>query len=248
VIAGFLLRNARHGGNVQILHSSQITSIPAWAHQLATLTRLAWSDQHGRCWFPYLPLTTQAEWLTHVAHDWASGAMHSWVAVVDGQIVSHVALLNKGTYWEMGRMVAMNAPHGATHELCRQCIAWCRKHNIHARMECTQAHTRTQQHALMVDMRFAGIGTLDEIDGVRWDIIFFDTLEGVPSFKPRPGVLADPLGIEIACADSDLPRLWEISHLLRTDRGGVLPPTHFHILPVLADSVRRIITLNSLAA
>jgi len=230
---------------VQILHSSQIpSSIPDWAHQLADLTRLAWSDQGGRCWFPYLPLTTEAEWLTHIAPDWATGAMHSWVAVVDGRIVSHAALLNKGTHWEMGRMVAHAAPHGATHELCRRAIAWCREHNIHARMECTQAHTRTQQHALMVGMRFAGLGTLDEIDGVRWDIIFFDTLEGVPAFEPREGIIADPIGEKMLCTESDRARLREISPILRTDRGGMLPPTHFHILPELLDPVHKIIELN----
>lgn len=234
---------------MQVLHSSEISSIiPDWAHQLAELTRKAWSDEQGRCWFPYLPLTTEGEWRGHVAHDWATGAMHSWVAVEGGKIVSHAALLNKGTHWEMGRMVAVGAPHGATHELCRRCIAWLREHNIHARMECTQAHTRTQQHALMVGMRFAGLGTLDEIDGVRWDIIFFDTLEDRPAFEPRAGIIADPIGELVVCTDSDRARLREISHILRTDRGGALPPTHFHILPELLNPVHRIIELNTTAA
>lgn len=173
--------------------------------------------------------------------------MHSWVAVVNRKIVSHTAVLNKGTHWEMGRMVAVGAPHGATHELCRRAIAWLREHHIHARMECTQAHTRTQQHALKVGMRFAGLGTLDEIDGVRWDIIFFDTLEGVSAFEPRAGIIADPIGKVMICTDSDRTRLCEISRILRTDRGGELPPTHFHILPELEDSVRGIIALNTTA-
>ena len=234
---------------MQVLHSSQIAAlIPDWAHQLATLTRLAWSDQDDRCWFPYLPLTTQEEWLTRVAHDWATGKMHSWVAVVNGQIVAHAALLNNAKHWEMGRMGAMNAPHGSMHELCRRCITWCREHNIHARMECTQAHTRTQQHALMMGMRFAGLGTLDEIDGVRWDIIFFDTLEGVAPFQPRRGLIADPLGVQVFCTDSDRARLCEISRILRTDRGGLLPPTHFHILPGLLSTVQEIIVLNTATA
>ena len=233
---------------MHVLHSSQIAAlIPNWAHQLATLTRLAWSDQAGKCWFPYLPLTTEAEWLTHVAHDWATGNMHSWVAVVNGQIVSHTALLNKGTHWEMGRMVAMNAPHGATHKLCRRAIAWCREHNVHARMECTQAHTRTQSHALMVGMRFAGLGTLEEIDGVRWDIIFFDTLEETAPVQPRPGLIANPLEVQMESSVADRARLRQVSRILRTDRGGTLPPTYFHILPELEDCVRGIIALNPLA-
>ena len=231
---------------MQILHSSLFpTLIPDWAHQLAELTRIAWSDQHGHCWFPYLPLTTEHEWLTRVAGDWATGAMHSWVSVVDGQIVSHAALLNKGTYWELGRLVAHNAPHGATHALCEERCRFYRANNIHARMECTQAHTRAQWHAAQCGMRFAGIGTLDVIDGVNWDIVFFDTLEDTTPFQPRPGVLADPLGHEILCTSRDRARLQEISGILTTQRGGTLPPTRFHILPELENSVREIIRLNT---
>ena len=229
---------------MRILHSSQIpTAVPDWATQLAELTRLAWASPDGHSHFPYLPLTQRDEWLTQVAEDWATGVMHSWVVLHDGQICSHAALLNKGTHWELGRLVAHKAPRGATHEMCKVRLKHCQASGIHARMECTQAHTRAQNHAARVGMRFAGIGFLEKIDGVDWDIIFFDTLEA-PAFIPQPGILADPLGVVLHCMDSDKVRLRQINHILTTDVGGVLPPTRFHVLPKLIDTVRRIIQLN----
>ncbi len=230
---------------MELLHSSQIpTVIPDWATQLAELTRLAWTSPDGRCHFPYLPLTQRDEWLTKVASDWTSGVMHSWVVLHEGRICSHAALLNKGAHWELGRLVAHQAPRGTTHELCKVRLNYCRAKRIHARMECTQAHTRAQRHAARVGMRFAGIGFLDKIDGVDWDIIFFDTLD-LPAFHPRPGILADPNGVALHCRDQDRTRLHQIRHIITTDVGGALPPTRFHVLPELMDTVQRIIQLNA---
>jgi len=234
---------------VHILHSSQIPlAIPTWAEQLAELTRIVWTDARGAFIFPYKDLQDPTHWKTVVAHQWATGLMHSWVAVVNGRIVSHSALVNKGTHWELGRLMAHNAPHTTTHTLCEARLAFCRAHNIHARMECTQAHTRAQWHASSVGMRFAGIGFLDVIDGVNWDIIFFDTLTDRPAFEPTAGILGDPLGKELICTDADQARLSEISRILSTDRGGALPPTRFHVLPELLEPVQRIIELNTTPA
>jgi hypothetical protein len=110
-------------------------------------------------------------------------------------------------------------------------------------MECTQAHTRAQELAAAVGLRFAGVGFLDQIDGINWDIIFFDTLDG-PAFEPRPGVLADPLGVQQYCSASDRVRLHEIREIISTERGGTLPPQKFHVLPQLRPTVERIIELN----
>lgn len=232
---------------MDIIHSSRIPStIPHWAFQLAELTRMAWTGSDGKCYFPYLPLTQETEWLSNIAQAWAEGRMHSWVLHDQGKILSHAALINRGSYWELGRLVAHNAPPGGTHTLCKERLAFCRKEGINARMECTQAHIRSQEHAMMVGMRFAGIGFLDVIDGVNWDIIFFDTLSSTP-FSPRPGVLGDPLGKTLYCEEKDRARLREISHILTTDRGGGLPPKYFHIHPELFLPVQQIILLNTLA-
>lgn len=232
---------------MEILDSDQIPHvIPDWAKQLAELTRKAWMGAGNKCYFPYLPLTTEEEWKTHVLKDWITGKMRSWVLVVNKRIVSHAALVDKGAYWELGRLVANKAPSGGTRELCKARLAYCRARKIHARMECTQAHTRAQAHAAALGMRFAGIGFLDVIDGVNWDIIFFDTLEE-EAFVPRKGVLANPLGIEQPCRLQDKKRLHEISHILSTDRGGILPPRKFHVLPELLEPVQRIIILNTSA-
>lgn len=234
---------------MQVLHSSQIPqTITNWTEQLAELTRHVWTGADGKFIFPYTALKDPTHWETVVAQQWSSGLMHSWVAVIDGRIVSHAALVNKGTHWELGRLMAHGAPHGTTHALCEIRLAFCREMGIHARMECTQAHTRAQWHAQAVGMRFAGIGFLDVIDGVNWDIIFFDTLVDRPAFNPVAGLLGDPLGVELQCADKDQTRLREISHILSTYRGGALPPTKFHVLSELFEQVQRIILLNTIAA
>jgi hypothetical protein len=230
---------------MHIVHSSEIPSIPNWAHQLAELTRLAWTGTDGRCYFPYFPLTTEREWATHVLAQWMEGSMHSWVGVVDGRIVNHAALVNNGTHWELGRLVSHCAPSGGTLELCRHRLAWCRARNIHARMECTQAHTRAQELAAAVGLRFAGLGFLDQIDGVDWDIVFFDTLDRATEFVPRAGLLANPLGVEHPCIERDRTRLRQIRGILSTDRGGPLPPQQFHVLPRLRPVVEKIIGLNT---
>jgi hypothetical protein len=229
---------------MDIVHSSQIPSrIPDWAEQLATLTRVAWTGDDGKCYFPYIPLTQADLWRTKVYADWIEGRMHSWVLVVDDRIVSHAALVDKGVYWELGRLVARNAPRGGTNAVCVERLRFCREQKIHGRMECTQAHTRAQRHAARVGMRFAGLGFLDKIDGVNWDIVFFDTLESAP-FVPRRGVLGDPLGVELVCTDADRVRLCQIKSILTTESGGALPPARFHVLPELLESVRLIIDLN----
>lgn len=228
---------------MHIVHSSEIPSIPNWAAQLAMLTRLAWTGKDGRCYFPYLPLTRPAEWRTIIRAQWEMGMLHSWVGVVDGCIVNHAALVNKDTHWELGRLVSHGAPKGGTLELCRHRLKWCRDREIHARMECTQAHTRAQELAAAVGLRFAGVGFLDQIDGVNWDIIYFDTLDR-PAFTPRAGVLADPLGVTQYCETSDRVRLQVIREIISTERGGALPPQMFHVLPQLRPAVERIIELN----
>jgi hypothetical protein len=228
---------------MHIVHSSEIPSILNWAEQLADLFRIAWTGADGHCYFPYRPLTEATEWRTTVLQNWQQGLAHSWVGVVDGRIVNHAALINKRTHSELGRLVSYRAPKGGTLELCRHRLDWCRERNIHARMECTQAHTRAQELAAAVGLRFAGVGFLDQIDGINWDIIFFDTLDG-PSFEPRPGVLADPLGVEHRAGVRDRLRMHQIKRILSTERGGALPPQNFHVLPELRASVERIIELN----
>lgn len=235
-----------YGGTMEILHSSHIPLIiPNWAEQLATLTRNAWTGKDGHCYFPYLPLTTALEWRTVVARTWRTKRMHSWVLHSGGKILSHAALIDKGTHWELGRLVAHNAPRGGTHEVCEARMAFCREQGIDAQMECTQAHTIAQWHATQCGMRFAGLGFLDVIDGVNWDIIYFDTRTDLPPFEPTRGILSNPLGVTFPCSEADSLRLSQISKTLTTNRGGTLPPTRFHILPELLEPVQRIIELNT---
>lgn len=230
---------------MQIIRSDLIPdTVPNWPEKLSELTRIAWTGPDGKCHFPYKPLTTAEFWRDAIGKGWQDGSIVSWVLLDEGRIASHAALLDKGTHWELGRLMSHRAGKHGTSALCQERIAFTRERGIHARMECTQAHTSAQWHADQVGMRFAGIGFLDKIDGVNWDIIFFDTLD-VPEFVPIPGILGDPLGQAITCTPQDQKRLLEISQTITTDRWESLPPKQFHLLDRLVEPVRRIIELNT---
>jgi len=230
---------------MQIVRSDRIPEkIPDWPVKLAELTRIAWTGPDGKCHFPYKPLITPEFWEREIGRGWSDGSIVSWVLVDNGRIASHAALLDKGTRWELGRLMSHRAGAGGTAAVCRERIEFTKVRGIHARMECTQAHTSAQWHADHVGMRFAGIGFLDKIDGVSWDIIFFDTLD-VPEFEPRAGILGDPLGQAIECTPGDRLRLIEISQTMTTDRWEPLPPRKFHVLPRLLEPVKKIIELNT---
>lgn len=217
-----------------------------WATQLAELTRLAWTGRDGRCYFPYRPLIEANEWETKVKITWESGAMHSWVLADDqGRFIAHAALVQKPGYWELGRWVAHpNAPKGAMTRLCEEAMTYARKIGLRVQVECTQAHTSSQIICERLGLRFAGIGVLDRIEDIPWDILYFDT-DSSPPFSPKAGLLANPLGRELRAEAGHQTRLREISQILTTDRGGELPPTRFHALPHLIAPIRSIIALNT---
>ena len=121
---------------MKILRSEDIPRVvPDWAKQLSDLTRIAWTGDDGHCYFPYLPLTQAHFWKEVIASGWADGSMESWVLVVDDRIVTHAALVNKDTHWELGRLLAVNAPEGGTREVCKERLAFLRAKGVQARME-----------------------------------------------------------------------------------------------------------------
>ncbi len=230
---------------MQIIEVAQILEQRSWAHQLADLTRIAWTGKDGRCHFPYRPLTGAYEWETNVRRAWQGEAMHSWVLIdAKGRFLAHVALVKKNGYWELGRWVALPfAPKGSVTLLCQEAMRFVMAQNLLIQVECTQAHTSSQKICTRLGLRFAGIGILGQIEGVTWDIIYFDSL-ATPAFVPRAGILADPLHHEVRCKEEHRARLRELPDILTTDRGGELPPTRFHLLPELVAPVRSIIALN----
>jgi len=231
---------------MHILKSTEISGIPNWHVQLADLTSKAWSDPDGKSVFPYVPLTTAEFWRGQILEDWKQKRMYSWVLVDDQQIVAHIALINRGEHWEIGRALAFqDSPHGSATRLALARQEFIDSHGLMVQAECTQAHTTTQwicRHHLR--MRFAGIGVLKQVDGVWWDIIYFDN-QNSPDFEPRPGILADPLGNEINVHNGMLARISQIAEIITTDRGGKLPPDRFHVLPELEERVRMIIDMNT---
>lgn len=231
---------------MNIIHTSQIPTHADWAAQLARLTRTAWSSADGRCHFPYRPLTEADEWTRVVCSAWEAQTMHSWVLVDDaGRFQAHAALVQKSGYWELGRWVALpNAPKGAVTKLCEVAMAFARAKNLRIQVECTQAHTASQKICVRLGLRFAGIGILGNIEGVTWDIIYFDSLSRTP-FVPRAGLLGDPLDHAVRCEAHHLARLREIPRILTTDRGEEFPPQRFHTLPDLVEPIRSIVALNT---
>lgn len=224
----------------------EITKIPDWASQLANLTKTAWTGKGGRCYFPYLPLTTEGFWRKEIITQWQNKRMVSWVTVDNNKIIAHAALVQKNSTFEFGRFVSYtNNPKGVMFELCRHAIgSYIVPRNISFVVETTQAHTRTQYICEKLGLRFAGIGFLDKIDGVSWDIIYYDNLP-IPPFEPRSNILGNPLGQDIFFDERHRPRMAQIPQILTVARDEELPPQKFHILKNRLDTIIRIIELNN---
>lgn len=231
----------------EIMSSRQIIHVPDFHIQLANLTETVWRGQ-DRCYFPYIPLTQPDYWQNEIRRQWETGDLHSW-ALVDGQtILAHVALVKKAeNHYELGRWNDFpSAPRYTITNLSREALVLANNNNWLISVECTQAHTTSQyicEHKL--GMRFAGIGILDygTINGATWDIIYYDNLV-IEDFNPKVGILGNPIGKEIPCLELHRKRLAEIKNILTTSRIGILPPTHFHILPSRIETVKKIIYLN----
>jgi len=219
---------------MEIIDHAQIISRPNWAEELSGLTRIAWTGQDGRCFFPYQPLTTPEFWQKEISRLWQSDQLRSWVMIVDEKIVAHSALVKQGErHWESGRWVAeKNAPKGAVTILCQQALTTIGDDRLH--VECTQAHTRSQAICDRLGLRFAGLGALNNNgeNGGDWYIIYFDNLKQ-PDFNPTNGDIGNPLGVTIPGSVISKERWQQIAANLTTEKVGDLPPRRFHILPRL---------------
>ncbi|KKR48886.1 MAG: hypothetical protein UT86_C0002G0061 [Candidatus Magasanikbacteria bacterium GW2011_GWC2_40_17] len=230
---------------MKILTGSEITEVPYWARKLAELTRIAWTGQDGKCYFPYLPLTKPDLWQTEILADWQKGNLFSWVMEDEGKILAHAALVKKGDVYECGRWLSLpNAPKGTMTRLVGAAIDFARQRNWNFWVECTQAHTSSQRICEIHGLRFAGIGILKKVGEIWWDIIYFDSGDPAQAFQPQPGILADPLGREIKMQEIYAERLEQITSLIRNSPGDQIPPLYFHILPHLESTLREIIRLN----
>ena len=160
---------------MQIHQGKEVLAIQNWAEQLAHLTKMAWSGGNGKCYFPYLPLTTPEFWHEHVKRDIESENMIPFVMEHEGRILAHATLVKKGNGWECGRWVAYaNSPKGVMTTLVKKAIDYSKMRGWKVWVECTQAHTASQKICRRAGLRFAGVGFLDEIDSICWDIIYFD--------------------------------------------------------------------------
>lgn len=219
-----------------------------WAQQLAKLTLVAWSDEYGHYHFPYRDLANETYWKSKMLQGYETQQIYSWVYIAYGVIVGHVALMNKGSYWEMGRMVAFpGAPKGTMTHLVAEAKAFAEEHGITFVVECTQTHTSSQWICLQAGLRFAGISVLDhseaDVSQGDWDVIFLDN-SGLPTFEPKQGISANPCGNSVKVLPGHVPRLRAIQQCITTDRGGSLPPRQFHTLAEWVPIIHRIIEQN----
>ena len=230
----------------EILPHEQIRALPDHSRSLADLTRVAWTGRDGRCYFPYAPLTRPAYWENHMAQQWIEGSMHSWALHHEGRLVAHAALVRKGeNTWELGRWVAYReAPRGSVTRLCEEAMRFATDRGWRVRVECTQAHIFSQRICEHLGMRPAGYGFLDQIDGIAWDIIYYDNDPRLSHFDPRDyddvHVIGNPLGVLVRVDPNHRGRVQEIlGGLITCNPGGDIPPTRFHILPHRVDPLRR---------
>lgn len=223
----------------------EICKIPNWAKQLANLTKTAWTGTDGKCYFPYRPLTTETFWKESVYEQWLTSDMISWILVSkNGRILAHAALVQKDGFFELGRWVAYSdSPIGSITKLSKKAMAFAQRSLDRVKVETTQAHTSSQFICQQLGLRFAGIGFLDKIDGVHWDIIYYDNMDLAP-FYPEPGILGNPLGRKVQFERKHQKRLQEISTILTTSKGGEMPPKKFHVLPEIFGPVSEIAKLN----
>ncbi len=213
--------------------------------QLLELTRTAWSGEDGKCYFPYAPLTTLEYWETVISTQWSAQEVISWMAVdEDGKIVAHAALVKKDGYYELGRWVSYkDNPKGTMTDLCRIALSHATGNQWKVLVESTQAHTTSQYICTSLGLRFAGIGFLDKIEGVNWDIVYYDNC-ALPSFSPQVGSLSNHLGVIHPCDQICRPRLEQVLSTLSTDRGGQFPPNKFCVLPSILRDVKTICEIN----
>lgn len=223
----------------------EICTIRDWAGQLAELTRIAWTGKDGICYFPYQPLIMESYWRTNVLAQWQNKQMFSWtLCSPTGKILSHAALVKKEENFEIGRWVSYpDSPRGSATILVEQIMRFVSENNLRIVVEATQAHASSQFICEKIGLRFAGIGFLDKQNGIDWDILYYDNLS-MPHFEPIDGVLGNPLGRLTVFDKIHKKRLWEISKILTTERGGNLPPVLFHVLPSRFNAIKRIIDLN----
>lgn len=223
---------------------TQILDLPNWSKQLADLTHIAWTGPDGICYFPYLPLTHEEYWENVILPAWQKGSIHSWVAVEKKRIIAHAAFVKKGGIWECGRWVALpEAPKGVMTGLVAELFQYAQKQGWRFQVECTQAHTASEKICRRLGLRFAGIGILEKIGDIWWDIIYFDNSKA-PDFSPIIGILGDPLGKKIVFSPFFEERLKMIKQIITTENSENLPPKFFHILPELEPTVRQILALN----
>lgn len=229
-----------------------------WGHQIAEITRLAWSCKKQIFHFPYYKLAERDYWRINMGDLMDQDKMMSWVYVVNGNIiVAHVSLIQKecpiiGEYWELGRMVCHPdfQNRGIMMQLAQTAKKAAEIYGFKVVVECTQANTFSQAICHKLSLRFAGIGVLPQrednnpgMGGSKWDIIYYDNLPLTP-FEPQAGLLNNHLGVNREAEDGHLPRLREINGIISTECGGQLPPTQFHILPIHEKAVQGIIRYN----
>ncbi len=226
----------------------EVPYIPNWSEQLAELVRHMWMGADGKCYFPYPPLTTPDGWL-EFAKKWASGEAYSRFALDPNnpkRIVATASIINEGEYWEIGRFNSYEGnERGTMSTLVRELYALTYKDCSWVVCETTQCHTSSQYIASEVlQMRFAGYGFFRWVDGVPWDILYFDNCPRMDFISRKPGQVNDLLGIPGMATPEEAERLLQVPQIVSTEKTSGFPPRKFHIYDRYIHNLEDILRMN----
>ncbi len=229
----------------------EITGIPYWDTQLAELLNTAWTAHDGIPYPPYPDLTNSEYWKKVVSSKWSEDTMHSWVAVKDGDILSHAAIVShedeRGKFYEIGRLaVTPEAPKGTTTNLFLAGTNYIEDKGMYGFLEGTVSHSRSQYMARVIaGWAFAGYVYRGFVAGKHLDGVLLDN--SGTDFIPRTGIVAELRDKAIECSDIHKERLYAMAGRITVARAiDITPGGLVHTLPDLIEPLNTIITQNTI--
>jgi hypothetical protein len=233
-----------------IISEKEVHYLPNWSVQVAELVRTMWLGEDGRCYFPYPPLTTPGWWRDVARRDWAAGKMLSrfWVHEYDlERITATASIVDKGNYWEIGRFNAYpypKNPRGIMSQLASSLYLVAKRAGYPVVCETTQCHTSSQFIVSELGMRFAGYGFLSEVDGVPWDILYFDNHSAPDFVSDQAGLIHNRFGVPTMALEFERRRLAEVARIISTEKTSGFPPRKFHIYSKYLPHLESILRMN----
>ena len=231
-----------------VVTEKEVHYLQNWNKQLAELVRTMWLGRDGRCYFPHPSLTSPKWWEEVAVRDWVAGKMLSrfWLDESKGnRIAATASLIDQGDHWEIGRFNSYDCnPREIMSGLVRDLYQVAQRAGSPVACETTQCHTSSQFIVSKLGMRFAGYGILDVVDGVFWDILYFDNHPAPDFVSDREGLINNLFGRPTLAGDFQRKRLAAIPSIISTERTSGFPPQKFHIYEKYLPHMESIIRMN----